>query len=225
MLDNTPFFHLFTNVLHREMVLSGFEVLENTWIDVSVHRYGIKYRKRIVNLKGSVTEHKVDFIAMPMGNALILCYGLIEGSGEVDAKIKIYGREAIDDVTHRFRFKFIYKLIERLSASLGDLPLDVKLIICEYLNVEDIVQLTCVNREWSTITNEDILWKKLMMKDFPRTAEFILSAKRRFCWKKIYQELYRRRKRCWEERGLEAPVALLALPDVPRFLPIEPPPP
>lgn len=224
-IEQSLLFRLFSQHLHPELVKHGFEVQANTWIDMSVHRFGIKYKKKVINWYGCSYEHTVDFIGMPLGDSLILCYGLIEGSDEVDAKIKIKSNEKIDDVVKRFTHNFIYKLIERISTGLCDLPLEIKLLLCTYLTVEDIVRLSLVNKEWNMIcTVEEALWKYRLVKDFPRDAELLVRRPVKFSWRRTYQLVYVRRKRSWEERGLAAPIQLLALPDIPRHLPIGPPP-
>lgn len=69
-IRQTDLFKLFSQQLHPELEKKGFEVLENTWIDVSVHRFGIKYRRRHVDMYGQQHEYKVDFIGMPMGMSI-----------------------------------------------------------------------------------------------------------------------------------------------------------
>lgn len=224
-IKQTHLFRLFSQYLHPELVKHGFEVQSNAWIDVSVRRFGIRYKKKVINWYGYSYEHTIDFIGMPMGSSLILCYGLIEGSDEVDAKIKIKSNENVDDVVKRFTHKFIYKLIERISTGLCDMPLEIKLLLCTYLTVEDIVRLSLVNKEWNMIcTVEEALWKKRLVTDFPHDAELLIQRPIKFSWRKAYQQIYVRKKRCWEERGLTAPIQLLALPDIPRMLPIAFPP-
>ena len=223
-IQETHLFRLFNKTLHHEMSKAGFDVLNDTWIDVTVHRFGIKYRKKMINLYGSVNEHKVDFIGMPMGTALILCYGLIDGSGEVDAKIKIYSNEKEEDVIKRFRVKFVDKLIERLSCNMNDLPLEIKLHLVRLLPVQDVVSLSQVNREWNAISCVDGIWKDFLKRDFPREAEILLQFRKTYSWRTRYQDIYICRKRCWEERGIIAPDPILALPDIPRLFAIEPPP-
>lgn len=224
-IEQSFLYRLFSQHLHPELVRHGFEVQANRWIDVSVHRFGIRYKKRVTNWYGCSYEHTVDFVGMPLGSSLILCYGLIEGSDEVDAKIKIKSNEKMDDIVKRFTHNFIYKLIERISTGLCDLPLEIKLLLCTYLTVEDIVRLSLVNKEWNMIcTVEEALWKYRLVKDFPRDAELLIRRPVKFSWRITYREIYIRKKRCWEERGLTAPIQLLALPDIPRFLPIGPPP-
>lgn len=221
-IEETRLFRLFDKTLHHEMAKAGFDSTDETWVDVTVHRFGKKYKKKMVNLYGAVNEHKVDFIGMPMGTALILCYGCIEGSGEVDAKIKIYSTETEEDVITRFKAKFVDKLIERLSCNMSDLPMEIKLHLIRFLPVGDVVSMSEVSREWNSICcQQDIIWKNLLIKDFPREAEFLLRTRKIYSWRTRYQDVYVFRKRCWEERGIIAPDPILALPDIPRLFAIE----
>jgi hypothetical protein len=224
-IEETRLFRLFDKTLNHEMEKAGFNSISETWVDVTVHRFGKKYKKKMVNLYGSVNEHKVDLIGMPMGTALILCYGCIEGSGEVDAKIKIYSTEKEEDVVKQFKVKFVNKLIDRLSCNISDLPLEIKLHLIRFLPVEDVLSMSEVNHEWNSICcQQDLIWKNLLIKDFPREAEFLLRTRKIYSWRTRYQDIYVFRKRSWEERGIIAPDPILALPDVPRLIAIEPPP-
>lgn len=211
--------------LHPELERHGFEVEAKRWIDVSDFRFAIRYKKKMISLYGDSYEHRIEFVGFPVGNSLILCYGMIEGSEEVDAKIKIRSTESVADIVHRFKYQFIYKLIEKMSTQLSDLPLEIKLLICTHLTVEDIARLSLVNREWNMIcTVEEALWKYFLLKDFPNETEMMMRRPLKILsWRSVYREVYTRRKRCWEERGLEGPIPLLALPDIPRPLPIAPP--
>lgn len=224
VIQDTKLYKLFSQKLHPQFQKHGFETTEdNPWIDVSVHRFGIKYQRKMVDMCGNLLTSRLDFIGMPMGDVLILCYGIVEGSGQVDAKIKIKSCEEEPDILKRFEKEFIIKLIEVLSSGLEDLPLELKVYVAKLLDAEDTVSLSQVNRTWNTICNhEDVIWKHHLRRDFPTAYERMKDIT--CSWKTKYKEEYLKRRTSWSKRGLRAPDRILALPDIPRFLPIGPPP-
>lgn len=223
IIQETRLYKLFSQKLHPAFLKHGFETQGSTWIDASVHRFGIKYQRKTVDMCGNLLLSKLDFIGMPMGDVLILCYGMVEGSGQVDAKIKIKSCEEETDILKRFEKEFIIKLIEVLASGLEDLPLEMKVNLAKVLGAEDTVRLSRVNRTWNAIcSHEDVIWKHHLKRDFPSAYEKMKGIN--CSWKTKYKEEFLKRRSSWSKRGLGAPDPILALPGIPRFLPIGPPP-
>lgn len=221
-IKETKLYKLFSEKLHPQFLKHGFETEGTPWIDVSVHRFGIKYQRWTVDMCGNPLLSKLNFIGMPMGDVLILCYGIVEGSDQVNVKIKIKSCEEENDVLKRFERDFIIKLIEVLSSGLEDLPLELKVNVAKLLGVEDTVHLSQVNKTWNAICgHEDVIWKHHLRRDFPSAFEAMKGIN--CSWRTKYKEEYIKRKSSWSKRGLGAPHPILALPDIPRFLPIGPP--
>lgn len=221
-IQGTKLYKLFSEKLHSQFLRHGFETQGTPWIDVTVHRFGIKYQRKTVDMCGNLSISKLDFIGMPMGDVLILCYGMVEGNCQVDAKIKIKSCEEESDILKRFEKDFIVKLIEVLSSGLEDLPLELKINVAKLLTAEDTLRLSQVNKTWNAIcSHEDVVWKHHLKRDFPSAFEKMKDIN--CSWKTKYKEEFLKLRSSWSKRGLRAPDPILALPDIPRFLPIGPP--
>lgn len=133
----------------------------------------------------------------------------------------------MEDALKRFRTEFVFRILEQLSPGLDDLPPELMMRIYTYLSVEDTLNLALVNKKLNDVCEKnDQIWKHHFQRDFPRDLKQLKLVQDRISnsWKRLYREVYIRRKRSWAERGLRAPDPILALPDVPRYLPILPAP-
>jgi hypothetical protein len=49
---------------------------------------------------------------------------------------------------------------------ISNLPVEIALIIFEYLNIKDLAQISSVNRKWQALTENESLWHSLCIRDF-----------------------------------------------------------
>lgn len=71
------------------------------------------------------------------------------------------------EVLRKFKIEFIDKLISICTIGLNELPSELKIEICKYLNLVSLINLAHSNSYWyDFILNDDILWKHLYRRDF-----------------------------------------------------------
>ena len=220
-LNESALFKLYYVYLHPLLEKYGFRLEQEHHVDMQ--RFYLKYSCKKITLQGHIDIHYVDIIAL-VTREIILCYGIVDDIGDLNAKIKIDCKESLASIMTRFQEQFIYKLLECFSPKLDDLPYELKAFLCKYFSAFDLAHMSQVNSEWYKLCSNERLWLTRFLFDFPGQLEYLKRtlAYKAFSWKNEYRDEFLRMKRRWEGRGLAPPIQLLALPGLPPFLPIGP---
>ena len=153
---------------------NGFQLIENldNSCDQNTNRFITRHRfVRQTPLRPHFWEKKVcpdvDVVGIPMGHNFLIIHAIVCNSVEDCVKFKIKTNESNDNIRQKLFNEFVVKLIELLSLSINDLPLELKFRILSLLPIESLFKMALVSSEWRSVTLDDQLWRVLVKQHFP----------------------------------------------------------
>jgi len=209
---------------------NGFEVVSQEEDNCHHNRYITRHKfVRQTPLRPHYWQQDVspvvEVVGIPMGHHFLIIHAIVCHSAEDTVKMKIKTNEHMDSIGRKLN-EFVVKLIELLSVSINDLPLELKFKILSLLSIESLFKMASVSSLWRTITLDDQLWRILVKQHFPTFYDRGLNGED---WKYVYREAFRNqklleRRKSWASRGLPSSIIFPALPPSPPLLPIMGPP-
>ncbi|CAG2114833.1 unnamed protein product [Medioppia subpectinata] len=223
--------HIYKETLIPLLEENGFEVISSSEDICDHNRYITRHRfVRQTPLRPDYWQKNecpvVEVVGIPMGHHFLIIHAIVCHSAEDCVKIKIKTKEDIVCIRRKLMDEFVVKLIELLSISINDLPLELKFKILSLLPIESLFKMSSVSSLWRAITLDDQLWRILVRQHFPVFYSRGLNGED---WKSVYKEAFRNRKllerrKSWASRGLPSSLIFPALPPSPPLLPIMGPP-
>lgn len=151
---------------------NGFELISGIDDNFNDNRYITRhqFRRRTPECppyEGQNVMTTIDIVGIPMGSAILIIHAIICDSNGDNVKIKLKMSDSLNTIREKLSKDFVIKLIELLSISINDLPLELKLMIMSLLPIESLSKMALVSSLWRDITLDDELWRILVKKQFP----------------------------------------------------------
>ena len=162
-------FKFFNEFLNVEFLKNKFDYLINSVNKSHEHQYVLKYNRIFYNLRGNINYAEITIEGIPMTESILIVHAIVKNKVErLRAKVKCsLDERAKSDALAKFKNEFIDKLISICTIGLNELPDELKLEICKYLNLFSLFNLAISNKFWyDFIQNDDLLWKNLYIRDF-----------------------------------------------------------
>ena len=109
----------------------------------------------------------VDVVGIPMGHNFLIVHALVCNSVEDSVKLKLRTNDSLDWIATKLLSEFVVKLIELLSTSINDLPIELKFRILSLLPLESLLKMSLVSSQWRDVTLDHHLWRLLVKQHFP----------------------------------------------------------
>lgn len=109
----------------------------------------------------------VDVVGIPMGHNFLIVHAIVCNSAEDSVKLKLKTNDQLDWIREKLLREFVVKLIELLSTSINDLPLELKFRILSLLPLESLLKMSLVSSLWRDVTLDHHLWRLLVKQHFP----------------------------------------------------------
>lgn len=130
--------------------------------------FALKRRKpqHLVNDRQNKVLANIHMIGIPMGSIILLIHAIIDN--EESVKIKLKMNDSQESMRHKIMNELIIKVVEMVSISINDLPLELKFKIMSLLTIESLLKMAQVSSTWREITLDDELWRILLKRHFPQ---------------------------------------------------------
>jgi len=151
---------------------NGFKLISGVEDNINDKRYITRhqFRRRTPDRPPYVEQNldtEVDVVGIPMGSAILIIHAIICDSNRDSVKIKLKMDQPITCIREKLMSEFVVKLVELLSISINDLPIELKISILSLLPVESLFRMALVSSLWRDIILHDELWRVLVKKQFP----------------------------------------------------------
>ena len=162
-------FRFFNESINVELLKNRFNYIINSVNESNEHRYVLNYTRVYYNIRGLVNYAEITIQGIPMTESILVVHAIVRNREE---KLRAKVRCSFDDrekktALTKFKNEFIDKLISVCTIGLNELPDELKIEICKYLNLISLVNLAHSNRYWyDFIQSDDLLWKHLFIRDF-----------------------------------------------------------
>lgn len=164
-------FKFFNESINVEFLKNKFDYVINSIAESHEHRYVLKYKRIFYNIRGNINYAEIIIHGIPMTESILIVHAIVKNRPQkLRAKVKCSfdEQEKVTSLT-KFKKEFIDQLIGICTIGLNELPNELKIEICKYLNLFSLFNLANSNRFWNYfIKNDDILWKHLYIRDFGR---------------------------------------------------------